>query len=119
MGDFDKILSEGFPGKRKILKLSFCLWQKNCWVFPSRRPFPGSPVDFWGGFSDPKDSFGKESFGPWEKTDRLYNQGIQEGREESKKEIALNLIKDDLDSLIISKVTGLTIRQIEVLKKGY
>ena len=49
------------------------------------------------------------------KTDRLYNRG----REESKKEITLNLIKGGLDSLIISKATGLTLRQIEALRKEY
>ena len=60
------------------------------------------------------------------KTDRLYNRVIQERREEGIREgierrgvkIALNLIKEGLDASTISKVTGLTISQIETLRKN-
>ena len=70
---------------------------------------------------------GLESFGPWEKTDGLYNEGIREGRKEGVQEgierrgveIALNLIREGLDSSTISKVTGLTISQIEALRQVY
>ena len=60
------------------------------------------------------------------KTDRLYNRVIQERREERVREgierrgveIALNLINEGLDASTISKVTGLTISQIEALRKN-
>ena len=67
------------------------------------------------------------------KTDGLYNQGIregvqeglqrgiqkgrEEGMEKTKKEIALNLIKAGLNNETISKATGLSTEQIEVLRK--
>ena len=67
------------------------------------------------------------------KTDGLYNKGIQEGilegiqkgrkegREEGmekrEKEIVLNLIKVGLNNETISKATGLSTEQIEILRK--
>lgn len=56
------------------------------------------------------------------KTDRLdklgIQEGIQEGIERKGVEIALNLIRERLDASTISKVTGLTISQIEARRKG-
>ena len=41
---------------------------------------------------------------------------MEKGREEGKKEIALNLIKEGLDNLTISKATSLTTEEIEQLR---
>ena len=45
-------------------------------------------------------------------------EGMEKGREESKKEIALNLVRAGLDNTTISKSTGLTIKQIEALRRN-
>ena len=64
------------------------------------------------------------------RTVSIINRGIREGREEGLQkglqegierrgvEIALNLIGEGFDTSTISKVTGLTISQIDALRKG-
>ena len=45
-------------------------------------------------------------------------KGRQEGRQESRQEIILNMLKKNLDIKLISKVTGLSAKEIKKLKKG-
>ena len=45
-------------------------------------------------------------------------EGIEKGMEKTKKEIALNLIKAGLNNETISKATGLSTEQIEILRKN-
>ena len=44
------------------------------------------------------------------------NKGLEQGIEQNKKEIALNMIKKDIDKNTISEVTGLSTKEIENLK---
>ncbi len=49
---------------------------------------------------------------------RTYKQeGVQEGRQEEKDEIALNLIKEGFSDEIIGKVTGLSLEKIAQIRK--
>ena len=45
-------------------------------------------------------------------------EGMEKGRQEEKQELASNLIKEKVDIFIISKVTGLSVKEIETLKNG-
>ena len=44
-------------------------------------------------------------------------QGIQQGMQDERTKIALNLLKENIDINVISKVTNLTIEEINKLKK--
>ena len=45
-----------------------------------------------------------------------YKDGLQEGQNIEKREIAINLLKNNVDINIISKATGLSIKEIEELE---
>ena len=45
-------------------------------------------------------------------------EGLEKGMERREKEIALTSIKEGLDNLTISKITGLSTEQIEALRKN-
>ena len=48
--------------------------------------------------------------------DEGYNEGKNAGKNEEKIEIAKKMIQDNVDDLLISKYSGLTIQEIENLK---
>ena len=45
-------------------------------------------------------------------------KGMQKGIQKGHKEVALNMIQEDLDASLIAKVTGLPEREIRKLKNG-
>ena len=45
-------------------------------------------------------------------------QGRQEGRQDRNKKIALNMLKERADTSFISKVTGLSLKEIKQLKNS-
>ena len=45
-------------------------------------------------------------------------EGRQEGRKERSKEVILNMLKEKIDTSVISKVTGLSEKEIKKLKNG-
>ena len=47
-----------------------------------------------------------------------WRKGRQEGRQESRQEIILNMLKEKLDIALVSKVTGLSAKEIKKLKNG-
>jgi predicted transposase/invertase (TIGR01784 family) len=54
----------------------------------------------------------------WQKGEQEGRQkGEQEGRQEEKVEIALNMLRKDLDLATIAEVTGLTIEQLQSLSR--
>jgi predicted transposase/invertase (TIGR01784 family) len=48
--------------------------------------------------------------------DKGRDEGMKRGTEKSKIQIAINLLKEGFDRLMISKITGLPIEKIECLK---
>ena len=45
-------------------------------------------------------------------------RGIQKGRQEGRQAVILNMLKEKLDLSVISKVTGLSEKEIKKLKNG-
>ena len=48
--------------------------------------------------------------------DTSYGEGREEGKDERNKEIALNMLKEGLNILLISKITGLSEDEILILR---
>ena len=44
--------------------------------------------------------------------------GVEQGVEQNKVEIALNMLKKNMDTMLICEVTGLTHDELNVIKKG-
>lgn len=45
-------------------------------------------------------------------------KGLRKGRQERNREVILNMLKEKLDISLVSKVTGLSAKEIEKLKNG-
>ena len=48
--------------------------------------------------------------------DRLINEGLQKGRQEGCRDVALSLLKKDVDPKVIIESTGLSEKELEDLK---
>jgi predicted transposase/invertase (TIGR01784 family) len=66
------------------------------------------------GFSQKDREVYTEAFLAWEQV--VENRGRQEGRQEKQIEIALKMLRKQLDLETIAEVTGLTIEQIQQLQ---
>ena len=53
-----------------------------------------------------------------ENREEAFNEGLEEGALEKARETALNFIKENIDLTIISKCTGLSLEELNVLKEG-
>jgi len=56
--------------------------------------------------------------GRWEGLRKGRQEGIQKGRQEERQQVVLNLLKEKIEVSFISKVTGLTEKEIKKLKNG-
>ena len=52
-----------------------------------------------------------------ENREEAFNEGLEEGALEKARETALNFIKENIDLTIISKCTGLSLEELNVLKE--